>query len=238
MKILLEDRKNWNEQFRPYAKVLHHSFEEENLYDYFAIGSFFFVLKSAKYGTIGYCDKPFLTWSNYAPAFGNELLNSNYIILPACELSRLKFDILGQFAVDCKIFVRPNAANKVFDGQILDITEIDYISSLWGNELTVISSPKDILGEWRFVVEKSGEILGYSLYRYQGDFVTFPSAPPEMLDYVKEMAKIAKWSDPVVTMDIAQLTTKKFKVIECNALSTSGLYACKPEKIVEYIEKL
>jgi len=241
MKIVLEQRDQWNELFRPFSQVLHHSFawtEERQLDKHFAIGSFAFIQKCLRAGAAAYCDKEFLTWSNYAPHFKEELLNSDYIILPACEIPRLKFQFLGQFGKECQIFVRPNEATKVFDGMLLDIEKFQYFGSLYESTLVVIARPQKILGEWRFVVEKSGEILGYSSYRYQGEFVRVASCPPAMINYVKSLIEMAKWTDPVITMDIAQLPDMSFKLIECNALSTSGLYACEPEKIVEYIKNI
>ena len=237
MKIVLEKKRDWNTQLAWHSKLLPRVFRPEDLSGYFGFGTFDFVENCKAAGATTFCDTNFLQWSIYAPWIGPELLNSEYILIPSHDISRLKYKIFGLFGVDCKIFVRPNSAKKVFDGQIVDLEEVDKVSPDWGDQLAVISSPKDILGEWRFAVTKD-EILGFSLYRYQGNFTTISSCPPDMLDYVKNICKQIPWTDPAITIDIAQLKDLSFKVIECNALSTSGLYAMKPEKIVEYISQL
>jgi ATP-grasp domain-containing protein len=239
MKLILEQRRDWNEQLLSYATVYHHSeiFSLEKT-EGLVIGTFKFCAEAKERGATVWSNDKDLTWSTYAPYIGNELLNSDYILLPGKELIRRKYEILGQFGVDCKIFVRPNIGFKTFDGQILDITEFNYFSGLIDNALTVISSPKKILGEWRFILTRDGAVLGYSLYRYQGDIVRFPSCPNGMEKYASEQVTKYPWNDPVVVMDIAQLPDMTFKVIECNGLSNSGLYAANIEKLVEFIKNI
>ena len=239
MKFLLELKDGWNEQFRPFATVIHHSFEERDLTGFFAHGTFSFILKCQKMGAMTYANKEYFQWSNYARFIGNELLNSDYMIIPAIEMSRLKYSVLAKYATDCKIFVRPDKGNKLFTGQIVDITEIDYIGSLFNEHLVVISKPQSILGEWRFVMKRDTEILGVSLYRYQDNLVSVPSCPPAMRTYVQKVASnIKEWPDELMTLDVAQLTDMSFKIIECNSFSSCGLYAMDPEPIIKYIEAL
>jgi hypothetical protein len=42
----------------------------------------------------------------------------------------------------------------------------------------------------------------------------------------------------LMVLDVAQLKSGTFKIIECNSFSSSGLYAMNPEPIIEYIESL
>jgi hypothetical protein len=239
MNFLLELKDGWNEQFRPFATVKHHSFEDEDLTGFFAHGTFAFILKCQRMGALAYGNKEYFRWTNYAPFIGNDLLNSDYSILPAIEMKRLKYQILARHAIDCKMFIRPNDGNKLFTGQIMDITEIEYFSNLFEKNLVVLSKPQDILGEWRFIVKRDTSILGVSLYRYQDNLVSVPSCPPAMRDYVAGVAsRIKEWPDDLMSMDVAQMKDMSFKIIECNSFSTCGLYAMQPEPIMEYIENL
>ena len=241
MKLVVEDkgRGDWNKQFAPFGIQKHHSFEELDLSGYFAMGSFAFVKKCVGMGAKAFGGKDWFNWSQYAYQIGNELLNSDYGLFPAAELRRLKFEILGRYGKECKIFIRPDCGFKTFDGQVLDITEFDYFASMFDKVLSVISKPTEILGEWRFAVSQGGEILGKSLYRYQGELVSHPTCPKNMEDYVSNIAKgIKEWPDPAIVLDIAQLPDMTMKVIEANALSNSGLYAMEPNKIVEFIKNL
>ena len=107
MQFLLEDSKDWNESFRPFATMKHHSFEECDLTGHFAHGTFSFVKKCMRMGAKAYANKDWFLWSKYAPYIGDNLMNRDYSILPAQELRRLKYEILGRHAIDCKIFIPP-----------------------------------------------------------------------------------------------------------------------------------
>jgi hypothetical protein len=236
MLLTLQHRKDWNESFRKFSVEPTNSEWEY----YFPIGTFAFVadLREKFGGRVKEEDLNLFRWSKYAYRIGEDLLNSDYCILPAAEISRLKFALLGQFGEDCKIFVRPDRGDKPFDGQILDIEEFNYFASMYEGELTIISKPKKILGEWRFAVNKGG-ILGVSLYKYQDNFVTVDSCPPTMRDFVLGISKrILNDKLQFCTIDVAQLTDGSFKFIEINSLHHSGLYAMKPEPIVEFIRSL
>lgn len=237
MKLVLEKRSDWNKQFRPFSV-------EPNVFDqtyYFPIGTFKFVKEfNEKFASQVFPENlDNFKWSSYARFIGNDLLNSDYILLPAAEIARLKYQILGQFGDDCKIFVRPDSGAKPFDGQILDITELNYFSSMFGGELTVISKPKKILGEWRFAVKDNGTILGVSLYKYQDNVVYVEACPPEMRNFVSGICiKMVDKPAGAFTVDVAQLTDMTFKIIEINSLHHSGLYEMKPEPIINYISSL
>jgi hypothetical protein len=238
MKILLENNRSWaDSRLKPFADVRKiEELKRENWSYHVVIGSFAFAERALEYGATRLCDYSDFLYSRYAPDFGEELLNSDYILLPACELPRLKYRVLGSYSEDCKIFVRPEGGDKLFDGQILDIEEFDSFTK-YGKELIVIAKPQKILGEWRFVVSEH-EILGVSLYRYQGNLVSAASCPPEMTRYVEALIKKRKWADPLVVMDVAQLYSGEFRLIECNSFSCSGQYGMEPSRIVEFIGRL
>lgn len=246
MKILLEKMgKNncWNEQFQLFANTLHYlDLEPSDYSQYFAMGTFRFVQKAMSLGAKGFGENPHLNWTYYAPHFNWHLLNENYSVIPFLELKRKQYSIWGNHGRDCRIFIRPNEGTKSFDGQILDVSELDYFFNLYKDakeELVIVAKPQDILGEWRFMVERNGEILGHSLYRYQGNLVSHASCPKEMLTYVEKLIPLFPWSNAfdMITMDICQLNDMSFRLLECNSASCSGLYAMEPTQIVKYIHE-
>lgn len=242
MKILLQKKENWNLQFREFSIVQDYNLSKISIQDFsnlFCIGSFQHVKDFMNLGAKGFPNKKWFNYSNYGRLIGDELLNRDYSILPAGELNRLKFEILGRHGKDCKIFVRPDEGDKLFTGFVLDLEEFDSFAKEYDSHLIIISEPCKIIGEWRFVACKEGEILGVSLYRYQDNLVSVPSCPPKMTDYVKRIAQNLKdWPDDLLVFDVAEVSWNEYKIVELNAFSSSGLYAMKPEKIVDYISNL
>lgn len=239
MKIVLQKKDNWNGQFRPFSLMEDIQPKIENLEGYLAIGSFEFLENCKKKGATVFEDKEWFKYSYYAKYFGDQMLNRDYCLIPAGELSRLQFSLLGQYGNDCKIFVRPDSGKKIFTGTLLDIEEFSKFSTEFYHDLVVVSSPKNLVGEWRFAVSNRGDILGVSLYRFQGNLVSVPVCPPEMTSYVLDLLKrLEEFPDTLFTIDIACLDNKQFRVIECNAFSSSGLYDMKPEAIKDFIYEL
>lgn len=239
MKIVLQKKDNWNSQFRHYSRIENISSDINNLTDYVAMGCFDFVNFCKQKGATVFCSEQWFQYSYYSSFFGDELLNRDYVLLPASEFSRLKFEILQRFGKDCKIFVRPNEGTKLFTGMLLDITEFDSFSEEYNNELIVVAKPQEIIGEWRFVISEDAGILGVSLYRYDNNNVYVASCSHSLTDYVEQISKNIKiWPDKLLTIDVAQITSTKYAVVECNGFSTSGLYEMKPEKIIDYIGKM
>ena len=231
----------WNEKLRPIAKIKRISEtpffkSREEAEEYFVIGSFSFVKKAKEEGAFAY-DFTKYNWLDYYSDFSPHLLNQDFIVLPGREIYRQMYLILRTFGVDCEIFVRPNAAEKTFTGTTLDVEGFKKFSEDFPSDLVVISSPKKILGEWRFAIDNAANILAYSLYRYADNHVEVASIPKGMDDFVKSAAPKIEGHEPYI-LDVAQLYDMSFKIIEKNCLSTSELYAMDTEKLVSFIMQL
>ena len=108
--------------------------------------------------------------TSYYNMFGNYLLNSRYIMLPYGELIRQKDFLIETLGNNNCLFVRPNSGYKIFTGTVIDCN--DYADSVkklgfydvYDNDLVVVSEPKNILREWRFVIYKN-RIVASSLYK-------------------------------------------------------------------------
>lgn len=112
-----------------------------------------------------YYDKDKYDCTSYYPALGEHLLANNYIMLPYGELVRKKeylYDILGS---NNAIFIRPNSGGKSFVGQVVLKEHFDKDISFFNipNEsLVVVSEPRNIVKEWRFVIANGKVITGSS----------------------------------------------------------------------------
>lgn len=108
--------------------------------------------------------------SEYYPKFGPFLLNSEYAILPYGDIKRQKDWLYGSLGSNDTIFIRPNKGTKPFIGKTIeytqfekDLEDIKLNYSIKPNELCVISTPKNIDKEWRFLVVDNKVVAG-SLY--------------------------------------------------------------------------
>jgi ATP-grasp domain, R2K clade family 3 len=201
-------------------------------------------LQSQPSSTAVWLDKEAFECSNYFPKVGHLLFNSTYIMLPVSEVVRQKWDIYHWLARDAQIFIRPSSGLKPFTGQLLDLQDFD---RFWENpvccraspsELAVISSPKNIQGEWRFVVDEAGEIISFCTYMYQSNRTYIPGAPKGAIELCRAVLSAGLRLGPLFVLDIAQSPDGQFGLLESNAFSTAGLYACKMEPIVKRAAEL
>jgi hypothetical protein len=177
------------------------------------------------------------TWSNYACHYGRFLLNRDYIMMPFGELDRCKdflFDTVGR---DHRIFIRPDSPLKLFTGQIAArgtfSADLDFMSfyEFPANSMVVVSSPKTILKEWRFVVGKAKVVAGCQ-YKNGNTFDYHPDYDCDAFDLAKSIATIDYEPDPVWVMDICQTSDNSYHLLEIGGFSFSDLYACNMADVV------
>lgn len=188
----------------------------------------------------------FCTFENYQCSkyyfhYGQKLFNDKYCLISLKELGRQRFLFYGIFGKEGLIFIRPDSGDKPFQADLLDILDLDRFLIKHKdieNELILISTPKTIRGEWRFVVTKYKEILGYSLYKYQDQITKIPSAPPQAISFVNDLLKIEYYPDSVFVIDVCEDNEGKFYLLELNSFSSAGLYACKKELIVKRVSEI
>ncbi len=132
----------------------------------------------------------------------------------------------GQF------FVRPDKDSKAFSGTIKDsasfedwrrdILTIDTWTTVPPETEVMIAPLKEIWAEYRCIIVDGRYVTG-SRYK-TGQTVAYSSdVGQRIIDYAN--ARIAEWNPrPVLTLDIAD-TPEGLKVIETNAVSSSGFYA-------------
>ena len=186
--------------------------------------------------------KQFATFSHYDcsfyyPKIQELLFNDDHVFLPFKDLKRKKWQIYGWLGRESKVFIRPNSGKKEAAAEVVDIQDLDaFVDEFDYHGLAVISSPKGVSGEWRFVVAES-EIVAVSSYKYQGLLTCVPSAPVGATELVHKVLDKGYFPDKVFCIDVVQDMDNKFWVMELTSFSSAGLYACDTKKIAELLKK-
>ena len=182
--------------------------------------------------------------TKYYPYFQDYLFNDKHRIVKLSELKEFKFDFYREFGKEAMIFCRPDSGEKTFQAQLLDLQDFDrfWNNSLGGGEckdsdLVVVSTPKSINSEFRFVVS-GDEIIAQSSYQYQGQKTFIPSAPTKATIFVKNLLTIDYKPDKVFCIDVVEDADGNFWLMELTSFSSAGLYACDKNKIVERVSEI
>lgn len=181
--------------------------------------------------------------SAYYPVFKDSLFNDRYEFTTALDLTENKFKYYEKFGKDAMIFIRPDSGEKTFSGQLLDL---QYFDRFWNNHIVcnakdedviIVSTPKQINGEWRFVCSKynGGEIIAVSTYMYQGKRTFIPSAPAKATELCQSLLKKGYYPDSVFCIDICQDADGNFWLLELTSFSSAGLYATDKVKVAEKV---
>jgi len=188
-----------------------------------------------------YCNWDNYYCSKYYPHFGKYLFNDNYVMVPLSELKRRLYQFYAIFGKEACIFIRPDTGDKTFKGGILDLNDttgfFEEFES-YKNDLAIISIPKNIRGEWRFVCTRHKEIISVSSYRYQGLATQIPSAPPKAREFCEEILSVGYFPDSVFCVDVVEDNDGNFWLMELTSFSSAGLYANDKEAIVKRVSEI
>lgn len=178
--------------------------------------------------------------SSYVNYFGTYWLNQDYTMLPFGDLKRQKQFLFDTFGVDGQIFVRPDSPLKLFTGQTASSKSFDADIEYMGfyefpNEsIVVISSPKKIVREWRFVVANKIVVAG-CLYCENGEFGPRPEIDTDAQSLASQIAMNPYSPDPVWIVDICETADGKYHLLEIGCFSFADLYACSKSDIVNAV---
>lgn len=178
--------------------------------------------------------------SKFYPSFGDILFNDDYVMAPLSEIDRRKYFFYGIFGKECQIFIRPDSGEKTFKAGLVDLEDWDNFYSQVNdckNDLVIISCPKNIKGEWRFLCNDRKEIIAVSSYRYQRLFTRVPSAPPGASEFVLSVLDRGYFPDRIFCVDVCEDMGGDFWLMELTSLSSAGLYSMDMRKVVNGVEK-
>jgi len=179
----------------------------------------------------------------YYSMLGKYLFNDDYVMLPRAEVPRLIDKIYKRFGVEGNVYMRPSSGFKTFTGKVFDQNFFDK-DWVWVEEFTepqdivVISTPKNIVSEWRVVIADSKPIA-WSQYKDNNLSVRRKIISDDALNLAKTVAsKSGYCPDPMYTMDICKASDGRCYLLEVGSFSCAGLYMCDLEKIVQVASKI
>lgn len=193
-------------------------------------------------------DKRLYRCSYYYPLFGDYLLNSEYVMLPYGDLPRRQEWLFNVFGREGTIFVRPDSGHKTFTGQTIYRERFakDYdILGHYGADhdaMCLISTPKNIAKEWRFVVGQEGIITGSQYREFVGGILGSKYKTVQENEVAWNWARmivntVPYQPHPVWTLDICQTVSGNWYVLEVGGFSSAGLYCSDPHRLVEAVNR-
>lgn len=189
-----------------------------------------------------YFDRRNYDFTAYVQHLGHLMLAQEYMVVPYGDLGQKRRFMMEFYGQEDTIFIRPNGPDKRFTGQLVHDESFDLMIDRLGfydlgpGELCVVSPPRNIIGEWRFVVADRLAIAG-SRYRRDGKHCVEQACPDEAWELAQRAAAREWQPDRIWTIDICQ-TKVDFYVLEIGSVSTSGFYACDRQPIVREVSRI
>jgi len=184
-----------------------------------------------------FCRPERLSYSAWSPWLGDLMLNDDFVILPYGEFKRRGVDAWGGAA-----FVRPDAVTKSFTGLVIkkddfahELNSLERLSHVQPEEMVVVARPKSILGEFRFVIA-DGDVVTGSAYSWERKLDVRSDVHPGCEELAAEVAGRPWQADRVYTCDVA-LSDEGPRLLELNAFSCSGLYACDTSLVAKAVSE-
>jgi hypothetical protein len=175
------------------------------------------------------------SFSKFAVHIGFDLLNEDFWILPYGEFVRRKE--YGDW------FIKPESGLKEFTGQVIyessfedDLKKLSPHHPIDLDTLIIMNRAQNIKAEFRYVICEKQVIAG-SEYRWDNVLDVRRDTHPACDAMAKKIAEADWQADTVYICDVALTEKDEAKVVELNAFSSSGLYACDTYKIVEAVSK-
>src|SRR5262249_48982008 len=87
--------------------------------------------------------------SRYYGIIGDLLFNDRYAIMPLSDIQRNP--VVTMLSESSCVFVRPDGGQKQFQAGVVELSDLPSFANRYPEMLVVVSNPKNISGEWRFV---------------------------------------------------------------------------------------
>jgi hypothetical protein len=169
----------------------------------------------------------------------HHFFNSDAIYLPFGMIDERK-NMLGEIFGD-HLFIRPDSGFKSFTGFDVKLDDLSFeLNSLkqtshpGTHEMCLISRAKPIHGEYRIVICEKRVVTG-SQYRWDGKMDVRIDVHSDAWEFAEKAVAQADWQlDTCYVVDIF-LSDAGPKIGEFNSFSSSGLYNCDLDSIVEAV---
>ena len=176
---------------------------------------------------------------NYIREYGELMLNADGLFTTLGKFTDRPLELVNGEEV---YFIRPDADNKSFAGQVMTLKQIyDWSANLPITEKIsvtldtpiLISDPYNIKKEWRNYVV-GGKIVTSSRYQMNGRrSLSNEDIPEDMIEFAETCIAKYKPHDNFA-IDIA-LCGDRYYIVECGCLNGVGLYKCNIDKLVRSI---
>jgi hypothetical protein len=190
-----------------------------------------------------FCSVDNFRCSSYLCHFGEYWINADYMMLPFGELSRQSSFLFDKLGRSGRIFVRPDSPLKLFTGQIATDSTFEKDLEFMGfyefpaESIVVVSSPKAIVNEWRFVVA-AGRVVAGCLYQQGKTKMLKCEYDHEAFQLASTIASSGYEPDPVWVVDICETSDGEFRLLEIGGFSFSDLYACDKTAVVSAVSEV
>lgn len=178
--------------------------------------------------------------SSYLSWCGKYWLNADYKMLPFGELHRQQDILFETFGRGGRVFIRPDSPLKLFTGQVVTRdtfeTDLEFMGfyEFPASSPVVVSSPKRIAKEWRFVVA-AGEVVAGCLYQEADEQVYRSEYDSLAFELAGEIASLGYAPDPVWVVDICMTSDNVYHLLEVGGFSFADLYACNMDDVVRAV---
>lgn len=216
--------------------------QEDCVIFYGSIGHANKIRKGTKWIPGVYYNRDAYDCRNYYPALGKFLLNANYMMIPFGDLSRQKEFLFDKLGTQDTVFIRPDYGGKSFTGTLVYKETFDkFIDSIGFGQLDagtllVVAEPKNLIGEWRFLVVENKVVTG-SQYRNEVGIKYKADYPKEAFELAQEAANSYS-PDKAWVVDICQTKEGNFYLLEIGCFSCAGIYLCNREIMVREISRV
>lgn len=166
------------------------------------------------------------------------LFNQNFIAMPMEEVAYNTY-------LPSKFFAKPDSGFKLFSGQVFDkarwMEEVKYLKQTsrdrYLDDLVIISAPKEIKAEYRVIVHNRKPITA-SLYGYEIESKNWDKNSDALFSFVeKALLQPKSYLPERLVLDVAEIGSDIFKILEINCFSTSSFYDCDWDKIAQTFKK-
>jgi hypothetical protein len=181
-------------------------------------------------------DEKTFSMENYINVWGDYMLNSE------AKITTFKEFCKENHPDDVNFFIRPDADDKSFSGDVKTFAEIrSFIEGstkfdnviLTENTKILVSTPYNITKEWRNYIV-NGKVVTSSMYRKNFKLHKDGNDIPEdMIKFVEDRCK-EYMPHKIFAMDIA-LCGGDYYIIECGCLNSVGLYHSDIKKMINEV---
>ncbi|MDT8924833.1 ATP-grasp domain-containing protein [Pseudomonas taiwanensis] len=158
------------------------------------------------------------------------LLNEQHVFVPYAQLIRRPEWFFDLFQSET-LFIRPDSGAKTFTGLPIkrdqaaqEFSALRQLTNVPVETLTLVSRGVLVEAEYRFVIVNRKVVAG-SRYMVSGEIDISTEVDSACQALAQQVASHAYQVDIAYTCDVA-ISNGRPKVVELNAFSTSGLYAC------------